>query len=321
MRSWRWYSKVLLALVLVAGGLGCKGEEGTYFDAIFRSFWSADRGGLDIRADRAADLSSYKTICFVTSGASGDPLLEKDLNRAAAAILQARGYRLTSDPGVADALGSVVCWAGREETYRPPSTASWQVWNPGEQVKVTDQYGMPVGSINTPGHWEERESHRPARWEARGVRTLGFYLFDAKKTAVSASEGMVLRGIATTDATFEPSAVAGVVVTFSLAATGMWNGPEPVPSWNGMVLVPLTEDGGSFQPVVTSVPDKGILAAAGVRRFDIVAAVDGRSVLGMSPAAVVAALGDVGGSHVLTVRRGKREVQLSVGPKEAPARR
>ena len=278
-------------------------------------------------SDPGTDWAAYSTFTVVASEASlgrpsglPNPVAEQQLLFVLRNLVEVRGYRYVNRAVDADLVFTLVGSHEYRKEFVPPATRNQLVFVPGQTYNsVVDWsgsggYGNGSVTTTTPGRFEWQQKTVPGY-------AVGFYCPEIQTSAFDARTGKtVWTGLVTgvsrvPDIRLPAQLMLAVSVLTGVPPNTNVTSEQKRRAGIGALLIPSSNDGDVYWPAVVTLSDtREAGERAGLRKGDLVVAINGESTRNR-PSSDLLRMLDRGGSRTLVIRRGDREVALSI-PRE-----
>jgi hypothetical protein len=323
-------SLLVLAVMCIASFAGCDTPH-NFSHVQFVSTPTAH-----VVSDPGANLSDLKTFSLCpmqkeTAGGAEVSLMKRQVLYLLGAWLEGRGLSPVIAPARPDVV--VVASASNEfkSWYVPPSSVTVPQYIPGEIIRSygtfygTSNYGQTLMGNSTattylPGYWTASTWTLPGYVEGCYFPAISIQLCDPAENFNAIWTGSSVG--ATRDPRF------GIAVPWVVASLGP-NLPKNArrlaelysgPGYINLIYLILSRDGSSFVPVVWDTAHGSSARKAGLRRWDIIAEIDGKSTVNRTARELLKLdEGALGSTAVLTIVRLNKVFKASVVREQIPS--
>jgi hypothetical protein len=285
--------------------------------------------------DPDVNFSNYHTFSvmpfsILTADSTVNPILTKHLLFALRNRLEEIGYRFVSPENSPDIIATINASSEYQQSYIPPRSVTMPVWIPGQTSTTTSSTIGSVSAYGTgydnSGYWSGSSwgtysgegtstttspGHLGFQTQTVGGYTVGHHY---PQVMVAAYDAKTLKniwyGLGTGTSDNSDVRISGQLVLLSIIEKGV---PATEPSATGdslpdgrmgIVFSILTNDGNSYYPTVLRLIPSSPAVKAGLWRYDMITAIDGKPVLNRSFAEVRALMaGTPGSTAVLDIVR------------------
>lgn len=289
-----------------------------------------------IKVDPGKSLSSYSTFAVVPNDAEEDTLMQKQILFLAASALEGRGYEHVDLDSGPDLLLTVGFSNEYESSYVPPSAYTIPVYNPGQtyttntNAYVYSPYGSLYGTAQTytttPGYWSAQTYTSPGYTVGWYFPTVSVSLWDTNSNDQIWSGSNVGSSQMQNLGITAPFVLASIVDRIPLnTKSSVINGllTESIGTLN-FYAWRLSREGSAYYPTVTGVPNGSSAKKAGLKVWDMVIEMSGRSTANIRGKDLIdLAIGPIGETVLIKVfRMGKVfDAELQVERLSEKARR